>query len=113
MSGSSSLRGQETQQRLVRWFERDVFPHIGRTPIGSVRPPDILDIMQRMQARDVIDSMRRVLAYISKVFELAMVRELALRDPTVGIAAQLRQRTEGHFDALTKPQEVGALLRAI
>jgi len=57
--------------------------------------------------------MRRVLAYISKVFELAMVKELVERDPTTGIAAQLQQRNEGHFAALTKPVEVGSLLRAI
>jgi integrase len=82
-------------------------------PINSLRPPDILELMQRMQARGIIDSMRRVLGYISKVFELAMVKEFAERDPTIGIAAQLQQRNEGHFAALTKPAEVGALLRAI
>lgn len=57
--------------------------------------------------------MLRVLAYISKVFELAMVNELVERDPTTGIAAQLQQRNEGHFSAITKPVEVGGLIRAI
>jgi integrase len=82
-------------------------------PINSLRPPDILAIMQRMHARGIIDSMRRVLAYIGKVFELAMVKEFVDWDPTIGIAAQLHQRNEGHFDALTNATEVGALLRAI
>jgi integrase len=42
-----------------------------------------------------------------------MVKELVERDPTTGIAAQLQQRNEGHFAAITKPVEVGALIRAI
>jgi integrase len=66
-----------------------------------------------MQARGIIDSMRRVLGYLSKVFELAMVKELIDRDPTIGVAAQLQQYNEGHFAAITQPVEVGALLRAI
>jgi integrase len=113
LATSASTRGDETQTRVVSWFERDVFPAIGNVPINSLRPPDILEIMQQMQARGIIDSMRHVLAYIRKVFELAMVKELVDRDPTIGIAAQLQQRNEGHFAALTNPTEVGALLRAI
>jgi integrase len=42
-----------------------------------------------------------------------MVKELVDRDPTVGVAAQLQQRNEGHCAALTKPADVGALLRAM
>jgi integrase len=110
---SASTRGEVTQKRVVSWFERDVFPIIGDVPIKKLRPPDILELMQRMQARGIIDSMRRVLGYLSKVFELAMVKELIDRDPTIGVAAQLQQYNEGHFAAITQPVEVGALLRAI
>jgi len=109
--GKYTRRGDATARRqLVR---TRCLSLIGNLPVNSVRPPDILDVMHRMQARGIIDSMRRVLAYVSKVFELAMVKELVERDPTTGIAAQLQQRTEGHFAAITKPVEVGALLRAI
>lgn len=62
LATSASTRGAATQRRVVNWFERDVFPLIGNVPVNSVRPPDILDVMQRMQARGIIDSMRRVLA---------------------------------------------------
>jgi integrase len=86
---------------------------MGDVPINTLRPPDILELMQCMQARGIVDSMRGVLAYIGKVLELAMVKELVDRDPTVGVAAQLQQRNEGHCAALTKPADVGALLRAM
>jgi len=106
-------RGEETQGRVVSWFERDVFPFIGASPITALRPRDILAVMDRMQARGIIDSMHRVRGYISKVFRFAMVKEMADRDPTVGISEGLEPRTETNFAAIIKPAEVGALLRSI
>jgi integrase len=113
LSTTAKERGEETQKRVVSWFERDVFPFIGQRPIGELRPSDILEVMKRMQARGIIDSMLRVLGYISKVFRMAMVAELADRDPTVGVADALEKRTEKHFASITDPSKVGALLRAI
>lgn len=113
MATTAAERGAETQKRVVSWFERDVFPFIGQRAIGSLGPADILDLMKRMQARGIVDSMLRVLGYISKVFRMAMVAELVDRDPTVGVADALEKRTERHFAAITEPSEVGALLRAI
>ena len=69
--------------------------------------------MKRVQARGIIDYMRRVLGYISKVFRMAMVAELADRDPTVGVGDAIEKRVGGHFAAITEPAKVGALLRAI
>jgi integrase len=110
---TSSERGVETQKRVVSWFERDVFPFIGQRAIGSLGPADILDVMKRMQARGIVDSMLRVLGYMSKVFRMAMVAELADRDPTVGVADALERRTEKHFAAITEPAKVAQLMRAI
>jgi integrase len=113
LATTASTRGEETQKRVVSWFERDVFPFIGKAPIGNLRAPDILALMKRMQDRGIIDSMRRVLGYISKVFRFAMVKELADRDPTVGVGDAIEKRVESHFAAITEPDEVAVLLRAI
>jgi integrase len=106
-------RGEETQSRVVSWFVRDVFPFIGATPINTLRPREILSVMERMQARGIIDSMRRVLGYISKIFRFAMRYEMVDRDPTVGLSEALEQRTQRNFAAIIKPMEVGELLRKI
>lgn len=86
MRTTVNQHSSETHKRIVNWFERDVFPHIGRRPINSLRPPDILDMMKKTQARGVRESAHRMLGYISKIFRTAMVAELADRDPTVGVA---------------------------
>lgn len=110
---SGKKRAEITQSRVESWFEREVFPAIGALPIDKVRPKNILEMLRTMEARGIIDSMHRVRGYCSQVFEFAMVSELADRDPTIGVAAALQQRTEAHYATLTDPQQVGALLRAI
>jgi len=113
MGATASQRSVETHKRVVSWFERDVIPFIGHQAINTLRPPDILEVMERMQARGVFESTHRVLGYISKVFRRAMVAELADRDPTVGVGDALQRRPVRHFSAITDPKEVGPLMRAI
>jgi integrase len=110
---SGKKRGELTQARVESWFEREVFPAIGALPIDQVRPKNVLDMLRRMEARGIIDSMHRVRGYCSQVFEFAMVAELVDRDPTIGVGAALEQRVETNYAALTDPQQVGALLRTI
>jgi integrase len=113
MTSTASQRSPATHKRVVNWFERDVLPHIGQSPIGDLRPRDILSVMKRMQARGTIESSHRVLGYISRVFRMAMVAELVDRDPTVGVGDALKKPVVKHFASITEPERVGPLLRAI
>nr|WP_052170742.1 hypothetical protein [Massilia sp. JS1662] len=69
--------------------------------------------MKKMQARGVNESAHRVLGYISKVFRMAIVAELADRASTVGVDDALEKPVERHFAAITEPPKVAALMRAI
>jgi integrase len=113
LASTASQRSESTHKRVVGWFERDVFPRIGQRQIESLRPPDILDMMKTMQARGVKESAHRVLGYVSKVFRRALVAELVERDPTIGVGEQLEKPVTRHHAAVTEPEKVGALLRAI
>jgi integrase len=110
---TKSKRAETTHAQVVRWFEVDVFPHIGQTPIHLLRPRDILDVMKKMQARGVRETAHRVLGYISKVFRMAMVSELVDRDPTVGIGDAIEKPVEKHLAAITEPADAAVLMRAI
>ncbi len=106
-------RSPETHQRVKNWFNLNVLPYIGQKPIDSIRPPDILSIMKRMQARGTIESSHRVLGYISKVFRKAMVAELVDRDPTIGVGDAIKKPVVRHLASITEPEQVGPLLRAL
>lgn len=110
---SGERRADNTQSRVVSWFERDVFPAFGHMPIADVKPLHVLDMLKRIEARGAIDSMHRVRGYCSMVFESALVMELVGRDPTVGLIPALAEKQVTHFAAITDPVKAGALLRAI
>lgn len=113
LAKSGKGRAEITQRRVESWFERDVFPAFGASPIASVRPRDVLAMLGIIEARGAIDSAHRVRGYCSQVFEFAMVSELVDRDPTIGVGAAMEQKKEVHYAAITEPVAAGALLRAI
>jgi len=113
MADTERERSPKTHQRVKNWFNQDVLPYIGQRPIDSLRPPDILGLMKRMQARGTIESSHRVLGYISKVFRKAMVAELVTRDPTIGVGDAIKKPVVRHFASITEPDQVALLLRAI
>lgn len=113
LAKSGERRADNTQSRVVSWFERDVFPAFGHMPIADVKPLHVLAMLQKIEARGAVDSMHRVRGYCSMVFESALVLELVGRDPTVGLIPVLAEKQVTHFAAITDPIKVGALLRAI
>ncbi len=38
-------------ERKIRLFERDIFPAFGERPIVEIEPPDVLAVLQRIEAR--------------------------------------------------------------
>jgi len=113
LAKSGKQRSAVTHGRVVSWFERDVLPALGRMPIADVRPLHVLDMIKKIEARGAIDSARRVRGYVSQVFEMAMVLEVASMDPTSGLLPAMAEKKITHFAAITDPVKAGALLRSI
>lgn len=41
-------------------LQHDVFPYIGAMPVSTIKPPDVLGVAQRVEARGAIDSAHRI-----------------------------------------------------
>lgn len=106
-------RAEVTHSRVVSWFERDVFPALGRMPIADIRPADVLGMIKKIEARGAIDSAHRVRGYVSQVFDMALVPGLVTMNPTSGLLPAMAEKTTTHFAAITNPIKAGALLRSI
>lgn len=103
----------EHRERILRRFERDVFPYIGPRPIGALEAPDVLPVLQRIEKRGAIDSAHRARASCSQVFRYAVVTHRAKRDPTADLRGAIATRKRKNFAAVTEPAKVAELLRAI
>lgn len=110
---SAADRAESTQAKVQTWLEKDVIPHIGKMPISTIGPRDVLAALRKMEARGALDSVQRVKQICGQVFRYAVATECADRDVTQDLKGALEKATPKHFAAITEPKEAGALLRAI
>jgi integrase len=101
--------------RTVSYLERDVFPYLGARPVGAIKAPELIPVIDRIHKRVARDSHLRTLQSIGQVLSYAIAtgrREDA--DPTPSLKGLFPpEEPKKHFPAITDPVEVGRLLRAI
>lgn len=91
----------------------DVFPFIGRRPVGLVTPPELLAVLRKIEGRGAIETAHRARENCSQVFRFAVAAGLAERDPAQDLRDALRKPQVRHFPAITSPARLAELLRAI
>ncbi|MDX9862522.1 MAG: integrase arm-type DNA-binding domain-containing protein, partial [Rhodospirillales bacterium] len=109
MSGKS----ESHRDKVIRRFERDVFPWLGGRPVAEIVPPEILATVRRIEARGALETAHRALQNVGQVCRYAVATGRAERDPTQDLRGALPPVEEGHFAAIIEPRAVGELLRAI
>jgi integrase len=98
---------------IIRRFERDIFPWIGKTPVKKVKPADLLACLKRIEARGTRETARRVYQNICWVFRHAAATGRLIHDPSAPLKGALLPTNEKHLASITNPKEFGQLLRAI
>lgn len=112
-------------ERAPRWSEahaadvlaslvRDVFPEIGgRTP-DSIEPAELIALLRSIEARGAVETARRVRQRLEMIYDFAIARNQATRNPARMIAAELApaRAARGH-PAITDPVRLAELFAAI
>ncbi len=99
--------------RVLRLFERDVFPWVGTRPIGEITAPEVLAVLRRVEARGALETAHRARTNCGQVFRYAVATGRADRDPTGDLRGALPPVKGKHFAAVTDPKEAGELLRTL
>ena len=97
--------------RMLRRLENDVFPWIGKKPVGEVKAPELLTIIQRIEKRGALETAHRVLGNCGQVFRYAIATGRAERDPSGDLRGALPPAKVKHLAAVTEPKQVAELLR--
>jgi integrase len=98
--------------KIMARFEVDVFPWIGKQPIASITPPQLLEVMRRIEARGVVETAHRALQDSSQVFRYAVATGKAATNPARDLKDALKRPDPRHFPAIIDPKRFGDLLRA-
>jgi len=100
-------------ERILRRLEIDAFPWIGGKPVGDLAPPDVLDVLRRVEKRGALETAHRLRANISQACRYAVATGRAQRDVTADLRGALPPVQVEHMAAITNPKQVAELLRAI
>ena len=111
---TAAKRKEVTQKRITTLLEQDVFPFIGKMPIHTIGPRDVLEkVVRKVEARGSIDTSHRAKQICGQIFRYAVAVGLAERDVTSDLRGALAEIPKSHFSAITEPKQAGQLLRSI
>lgn len=94
-------------------LELNVFPWIGERPIIEIKAPELLMVLRRIESRGALETAHRVRAICGQVFRYAVATGRAERDPAADLRGALPPVKPKHHSAITDPEKVAGLLRAI
>lgn len=98
--------------KIIRRFEREVFPWLGGRPIAEINAPELLRIIKRIESRGILETAHRTLQNCGQVFRYAVAHGLCERDPSGDLRGALPPVKGRHFAAIVDPDGVAKLLRS-
>jgi integrase len=100
-------------EKVLNWLEQHVFPWIGSKPLAELEAPELLAMLRRLVTRGTINTAGRVRETISAIFRYAIATGRGKRDPAADLRGALPRADKRNFAALTEPDDVAGLLKAI
>lgn len=113
LTKTAANRAASTQEKVTTWLEKHVFPSIGKMPVSTVGPRDVLATVQKIEARGAIESAHRVKQICGQVFRYAVSTGLAEHDVTADLKGALSAIPKSNYAAITEPKQAGGLMRSI
>lgn len=109
----STIWAKDHGNRIIRRFERDIFPWLGGRPITEVTAPELLAAVRRIEDRGALETAHRALSNCGQVFRYAVATGRCERDLSGDLRGALPPVKGEHFAATTDPKRVAEILRMI
>ncbi len=89
---------------VMRGFENNVFPYIGKRPIDQIAPLELLTVLQKIEKRGALELTSKVRRRCGEVFRYAVVTGRATYNPAPDLASALNKPKNGHYPFLTESE---------
>lgn len=99
--------------RTLTRLEKDVFPWLGSKNIADIKPPELLQVLRRVEARGALETAHRIHQVCGQVFRYAVATGRAERDSAADLKGALPPAKPKHHASIVDPKIIGELLRAI
>jgi len=107
--------GRATDDILGR-LQKHIFPALGARPLVEITAPEILAALLAIKRRGIQETAKRCRQYVSQIFQYAIVKGLADRNPAADLQGIHELRKTGpvrHQRTVKTPAELGRLLLAL
>lgn len=95
------------------WLLSLAYPSLGSKQVRDIRPLDVLETLQELEARGLLETARRLRALIGAVCRYAALTERGETDPTVMLKGAIAAPKVVSRAAITEPMAFGGLLRVV
>lgn len=99
--------------KVAAWLDNDVFPWIGSRLAAELEATDFLAVARRVEGRGAIESAHRIMQNRGQVMRYAIATGRAKRNPVADLRSAPASPPDNSFAAVTDPDELAPLLRAI
>lgn len=104
---------ESNRAKILARQEKDVFPFLGRLPIGEITAPAVLAVARRIEKRGAVDTAHRAMQDCSRIFRYAVATGRGERDPVADLKGALSPVRSTSYASIKEPKAIGALLRDI
>jgi integrase len=97
----------------ARWLVEFARADLGFRPISEIMPMEVLQVLRKVERRGRLHTAGRLRSMISCIFRYAIATARATQDPTYALRGALTTAKTCPRAAITSPEALGGLLRAI
>ena len=101
-----------TAKDTLRRLEQDIFPEIGKMPVGDIKHQHMIAALRKIEGRGAHEVAHRVKATCARVFSYANQQGIENRNPAADMKDVLKPVQPGHFAAISA-DELPAFLDAM
>ena len=92
------------REEIIKTFEQDVFPFIGKRPIAEIKPLELLGVLKRIEKRGALEKTRKVRQRCGEVFRYAIITGRAEYNPAPDLAIALAVPKQKHHPYLSEEE---------
>lgn len=86
--------------KVLTSLEQDLFPSLGRRPVGEISAAEMLATLKKVEARGALETLKRVRQRASDIFLYAIATGRAENNPVTGLHKALKTASVTHRPAL-------------
>lgn len=94
-------------------MSRDIFPYIGKQPVAAIEPPELLDVLRKVEGRGAHDITKRLREHCGQIFRFAIASGRARRDPSADLRGALKAAPPVQHQKTMSRSELPAFLRQL